>query len=183
MHRIDQPTAQSGLFTDGNESTGIEATIVDAAWLNGIQESLIKFMLSRGITPVKGNYDLFTAAITSAAQDTSSPDFTVANNTTVQTDITGLVLDKTKFKSAEIMIDVYRKTATTEFNSQFKLHCIYKPIAGQWAMVAEELFDASGVEFFIDASTGQIKYKSSNMAGGTYEGILRYKVSRINLNS
>jgi hypothetical protein len=183
MHRIDQPTAQSGLFTDGNESTGVEATIVDAAWLNGMQEGIIQFMLSRGVTPVKADYTKFTEAVLSASQDASSSNITLNNNITVAENISGLVLDKTKYKSAEILIDVYRKDATpSEFNSLFKLHCIYRPIEAKWKMIVEEIFDVSGVQFFLDELSGQVSYKSSNMAGGTYEGILRYKLSRINLN-
>lgn len=182
MHRIDQPTASGGLFTDGNESTGVEATIVDAAWLNGIQESLIQFMISRGITPVKGNFTLFTQAIASAVESSSSPNFTLDNNITISTNITGLILDKTKVKSAVISFDVYRKTATTEFNSIVTLRCIYQPIANTWKLNQDELFDEAGVTFAIDAATGQISYKSSNMSGGTYAGIGRYKISRINLN-
>lgn len=183
MHLIDQPTAAPGnQFTDGNAALGIPSTIVDAKFLNAIQNELANFITSRGITLDANNQNQLTQAIASASESLSSPNFTIGNNITVETNVTGLILDKTKFKSAEITCDIYRKTASLEKNSIFKLNCIYKPIENKWKMIPSELFDESGVEFILDESTGQVKFKSSNLAGGTYIGILRYKISRINLN-
>lgn len=183
MHLIDHSTAAVGnQFTDGNAGSGIPATRVTAKWLNNLQNELANFIISRGITLSDASSTQLTAAILNAVEGTSSANFVIANNTTLATNITGLILDKTKTKSADITFDVYRKTATTEFNSVVKLSCIYQPIANTWKLNQNEVFDSSGVDFAIDATTGQISYKSSNMSGGTYDGIARYKVSRINLN-
>lgn len=55
MHRIDASGHSSNLFTDGNPSGGIEATVVDDDWLNAVQEEIVNAILTRaGITLVKG---------------------------------------------------------------------------------------------------------------------------------
>jgi hypothetical protein len=182
MHLIDHSTAAVGnQFTDGNAGTGIPATRVTAKWLNNIQNELANFITSRGITLSDASATQLKDAIASAVESTSSTTLTVANNTTVETALTGMILDKTKFKSAEFLCDIYRKTATLEYNSLVKLSCIFRPIANSWKIIVEEIGDSSGATFYIDTSTGQVKYKSSNMAGGTYVGELRYTVKRINL--
>lgn len=63
MHRIDASGHSSNLFTDGNPSGGIEATVVDDDWLNAVQEEIVNAILTRaGITLVKGtNTQLATA--------------------------------------------------------------------------------------------------------------------------
>lgn len=40
MHRIDTEGNASGHFTDGNPSTGTQATVVDSEWLNAVQDEL-----------------------------------------------------------------------------------------------------------------------------------------------
>lgn len=184
MHRIDVPTASSGLFTDGNPGTGIPSTIVDAAWANAVQENIVQFILSRGIVLTKGDHTQLTAAIASASQDTSSAPFSLANDITIFANITGLILDKTKYKSAVITCDVYRKTATLEYSTIVILSLIYFPVLNQWKLAPVEEKSPgplSGVTFAVDSTTGQVSYKSSNMAGGTYDGYLRYKLSRFNI--
>ena len=62
MHRIDnasaatsQPTPKpqgpDGYFTAGNPTTGQQATIVEADFLNNVQEELINIVLKGGLTP------------------------------------------------------------------------------------------------------------------------------------
>lgn len=59
MHRIDNqyvtqalpipaPQGQAGYFTQGDPSTGLEATIVDQDWLNSVQEELAAVALTLG---------------------------------------------------------------------------------------------------------------------------------------
>ncbi|EHH68369.1 glycine-rich domain-containing protein [Gluconobacter morbifer] len=74
MYRIDTSTALStqpaisaagtgGFFTNGNAVTGVAATVVDADWLNGMQEELMSFLTAANLTPVKGtNNQVLTAA-------------------------------------------------------------------------------------------------------------------------
>lgn len=64
MHRIDnasaaaalptpKPAGPDGFFTLGNVAVGQQATIVEADWLNTIQEELIYIVLRGGLTPDK----------------------------------------------------------------------------------------------------------------------------------
>lgn len=57
MHRIDAAGFAAGnLFTDGNPSTGTPATVVDAAWLNDLQENVAQLVEAGGIILSKGDY-------------------------------------------------------------------------------------------------------------------------------
>ena len=63
MHRIDSSGATAdNRFTDGNKTLGIPATIVDAAWMNSVQEELVNLLAQAGIAPDKATTtQLFTA--------------------------------------------------------------------------------------------------------------------------
>jgi phage-related tail fiber protein len=69
MHRIDTNGAtETGLFQMGNPAIGQQATLVDADWANGVQESLCQAIEAAGITLVKGDHLQLLAAIKVAAQ-------------------------------------------------------------------------------------------------------------------
>lgn len=50
MHRTDAAGNDDNRFTNGNPSQGIPATVVDAKWLNAIQEEIVSVILAAGIT-------------------------------------------------------------------------------------------------------------------------------------
>lgn len=57
MHRIDHPTAENGLFTEGNPTTGLPATVVTDDWLNSVQEEVANFLEATGIVLNKTNLE------------------------------------------------------------------------------------------------------------------------------
>ena len=63
MHRIDGPGAVNSLFTEGDPTVPQMATVVTAAWLNDIQENLVRLVEAADITPVKGDYDQLRQAL------------------------------------------------------------------------------------------------------------------------
>lgn len=64
MHRIDSSGATADhLFTDGDETHGIEATTVDSAWLNAAQEELCAVIEGAGFALDKANRTQLAAAI------------------------------------------------------------------------------------------------------------------------
>ncbi|KVS52262.1 hypothetical protein WK39_26750 [Burkholderia cepacia] len=74
MFRTDQTTAVTslpvpaaagtpGYFTGGNPATGQAATILDADWLNMVQEELMSILAAAGISPSKTTYNQVLTAI------------------------------------------------------------------------------------------------------------------------
>ena len=49
MHKIDTQTAVNGEFTDGNPSTGVKATQLNAGWFNSVQRELCNAVEKFGI--------------------------------------------------------------------------------------------------------------------------------------
>lgn len=65
MHRIDGPSATvDNKFTEGSPTGGVPATVVDADWLNDIQENIVTVILNAGLSLTKGRaLDLFDAIV------------------------------------------------------------------------------------------------------------------------
>lgn len=63
MHRIDTAGSVAGQFTDGNPATGQQATVVDAAWLNAVQEAIARVIEFAGIALDKGDEDQLKDAV------------------------------------------------------------------------------------------------------------------------
>ncbi len=93
MFPTDQPTAVSsiptpaaagtqGFFTGGNPGSGEPATIVDADWLNMIQQELVNVVTAAGLTPSKTTYTQVLSAIRLLVQQQTTPSIavTVASN-------------------------------------------------------------------------------------------------------
>jgi len=64
MHRIDSAGNLAGQFTNGSAATGVPATVVDADWLNAMQEELAAVVEGAGIDLEKGNNGQLLAALT-----------------------------------------------------------------------------------------------------------------------
>ena len=66
MHRIDGAGATGGnLFTDGNPTSGVPATVVTDDWLNAVQEEVCNVIASRGIALSKPVNTQLLAALNS----------------------------------------------------------------------------------------------------------------------
>lgn len=74
MYQTDQATAATsiptpatagtqGYFTNGNPAAGVPATIVDADWLNMVQQELVNIVTAAGETPSKTTYNQVLLAI------------------------------------------------------------------------------------------------------------------------
>ena len=50
MHKIDTPSADDGQFVDKNPSLEIDGTVVDASWLNSVQNELCNMIEGAGAT-------------------------------------------------------------------------------------------------------------------------------------
>lgn len=78
MYRIDNvttvpqlpivgPSVAPGFFTDGNPAAGLEATVVDAWWLNMLQEEVLFVVTAAGIAPDKASHRQLYDAIRAIA--------------------------------------------------------------------------------------------------------------------
>jgi hypothetical protein len=57
MHKIDSAGATiDNKFTVGNPGTGTPATVLDADWLNAVQEEMISVLAAGSVTPAKGTW-------------------------------------------------------------------------------------------------------------------------------
>lgn len=63
MKRIDAPNHVGNQFQDGNQASGISGTVVDASWLNSIQEELANAVEGAGITLDAGDAGQLLEAI------------------------------------------------------------------------------------------------------------------------
>ncbi len=55
MHRTDAPGATvDNKFTDGDPVGGVQSTMVDAAWLNDVQENIMAVLTAAGVPATKG---------------------------------------------------------------------------------------------------------------------------------
>jgi len=101
--------------------------------------------------------------------------FTVANNQVGAASVTGLVVDKTLYKSAKAFVEVRRKTDTNEVVCNGLLTLIYRDLTSAWEVVESWDGDAHGLTLTITAG-GQVQYASDNMSGANYTGKLKFKL-------
>ncbi len=71
MHKIDTPSADDGQFVDKNPSLGIDGTVVDASWLNSVQDELCNMIEGAGITLSKQSVTQLRSAVESFIHDKS----------------------------------------------------------------------------------------------------------------
>jgi hypothetical protein len=67
MHRIDAPGHVGNRFVDGNPGIGQQSTMVDAAFMNGIQETLAYVVEEANLALEKGDFTTLYAAIVAIA--------------------------------------------------------------------------------------------------------------------
>ena len=63
MHKIDTNTAADGSFVDKNASLGVEGTVVDADWLNSVQDEICNVIEEAGETLDKQDNSQMASAI------------------------------------------------------------------------------------------------------------------------
>lgn len=102
--------------------------------------------------------------------------FTIANNQSSASNVTGLAFDNSTVRSAAIFYSIYRSSNTpSEYSETGTIYITYKPTAGSWEL-AQVGVGSSGVTFTI-TSSGQIRYTSTNIGSGAYVGKMVFKAS------
>jgi hypothetical protein len=59
---------------------------------------------------------------------------------------------------------------------------MYSPVLDTWEIIGPEIIGSDpGITDLDVTSAGQVRYKSSNFAGGSYVGELRFKMNRFKI--
>jgi len=197
MQKIDGPGHDNNEFTEGNAGTGEPATVVTSKFMNSIQKELANVVTKAGLSLVPPGVeesdpefktDQLAEAISKVAK-TSSDIVDILNNQSVKVSFGGLgteeiTLNKTLVRSAIFEYEIYRKDAVNEIKVIGRSSFAYKPIADTFAILGgfedqDPSEEDHGVEFYLENIGGDIfalRYKSSNLAGGSYLGKLSYSL-------
>ena len=177
MHRTDADGATVGnLFTEGNPSLSIPATVVGQDWLNDVQEELASLIENEGIALVKGTQDQLADAINLMIQkggkSGSQISQAILNNQASADNISGLSFDSADFKAGSFEFDIHRQTDTQDEQETGTAFVTYDPVALDWRISVQSSFDDAGIVFDI-SSGGQVSYTSDDLTGTSYTGTLR----------
>lgn len=117
----------------------------------------------------KAQVDTIIAGITSPG-DLDDTAFSLANNQSSPTNVTGFAFANATVRSFEAIVSV-SIDATTDFYEQFKIKGIQK--GSEWDFTVSSQGDVSGITFSI-TNAGQVQYTSTNNAGFT-SGVIRFR--------
>ena len=146
------------IFSDLPIRSNADVGKVDATWFNRIRTAILTF------------------AGTGALDETQ---FTIADNQTAYQSITGLFLDASVTRAADVEYTLYRTDGTAssiERRERGVLRCFYKALDGSWSYERESWGDDAlnkTTSLILDGS-GQGHYLSDSV-GGTYTGSVRFK--------
>lgn len=96
--------------------------------------------------------------------------FTIADNVTTFTNITGLAFSTTSVRSFEIEYNVFRNDGTTPIAESGLIHGVYNGTS--WD-ISRDYTGEAGMTFQI-TNGGQFQYQSSSV-GGTYSGTMKFR--------
>ena len=110
----------------------------------------------------------------------SSELFTITNNQTSATSLTGIVFDKLDVKAVKLLINVERSTDTVaeQLNETGEIWLSYSAKKDTWSIFLQSFGDDAGVTFTV-TSGGQLQYTSTNLAGANYAGNLRISTVQV----
>lgn len=175
MKRTTAANHSSNLYQAGNPASGLKPTTLGTEEMNNIQEEICNVVEAAGITLDGATMNQMLAAINVLIKGGGSApiEFTVANNTSVAANVTGLLFNSTNVKGAKIVFDLHRKTDSAGADQTGEILLTHTGSA--WRIAVNSNFDDAGVTFSV-TSGGQVQYVSTNMAGGSYVGTLRAKI-------
>lgn len=101
----------------------------------------------------------------------------IANNQITDAAISGLLFDGSLFRSFIVEYWAYRTTDINEVAEAGEIRGVYATVAATWAIAVGGVAGDAGLNFNI-SSSGQITYTSSNLAGTTYVGNIKFVVKQ-----
>lgn len=148
----------ANLFSNIPVRSNADTGLVDASWWNTIRTSLVSFFSAGGI---------------------DESQFTIADNATAYTNITGLSFDHSVTRALNLEYTIYRENGTVSKRELGTLRAFYKAREGTWSYERQSYGDDALGNGTISAplivsSAGQVQYKSYSV-GGVYTGTIRFK--------
>lgn len=129
---------------------------------------------------VGGHQALTNVELESEFTTPNATQFTIANNRSTFTDITGLIFSGTSTRSFELDVQIYRNSNLEELSARVKILGTYKTTAASWDFALMggsgddvQDFGLGGLIFNVTAS-GQVQYKSHNQTGAITTQKIRY---------
>lgn len=121
--------------------------------------------------------DLISALVDVANTVVSTGDilattYSLANNVSSATAVTGLAFDISTILASTITYTIYRTTDSNEVTEHGVIFLAYKPTAATFELSQHHVGDA-GVEFTVNSS-GQFLFTSSNISGTNYSGTMKF---------
>lgn len=198
MQKIDSDgSTVDNLFTEGNASLSIPATVVSADWLNSVQKELVNIVEGLGITlnPTGDEAgDQVLTAIKKLIQQggQSAPlSFAIANNQAALADVTGFPqIDAALVRAFEVMFSIVRRTDSGFVKQTGRLYGTWMTAAelglpsGAWELSFVSVHDSAGVDFTMTLVSGtqwKLQYQSDNLAGASYLGTVKFTDLKLNL--
>lgn len=198
MQKIDSDGATvDNLFTEGNASLSIPATVVSAYWLNAVQKELVNLVEGLGITLNPTGDEAGDQVLTAVKKliqqggQAGALSFNIANNQAALADVTGFPeIDRTLVRSFEAFFSIVRRTDSGYVKQTGRIYGTWMTAAelglanGAWDLSFMGVFDSSGVDFTMTLVTGnlwKLQYQSDNMAGASYSGNLKITDIKYNL--
>lgn len=95
--------------------------------------------------------------------------FTLSNNVSSPSIVSGLAFDQATVRSAQITYSIDRSTSTTEYSENGTIYASYNSLSNTWS---QSQFSDGNAQVNFTITNGQFSYTSSNMTGSTPTGKL-----------
>lgn len=184
MHKIDSDGATvNNLFTEGNATLSIPATVVSAAIANAWQEEIVNVVEGVGISLLTSSTDTFDQ-MKAAIQEwirrggrTSPVIQAVNNNQASLADVTGFPqIDTVTVIAFEFLYSIFRRTDSANKKESGRAFATYNSETAAWEITTFAAHEGAGVVMemtLVSGTTWKLQYTSDNMAGASYVGTLR----------
>jgi hypothetical protein len=174
LKRTDADGHDANLYTEGNPSLGIPATVVGSEEMNNIQEELALIVEDQGIVLDKTIFNQVLQAIRLMVQGggLAIADFSLGNNQAAQVVTPLVALDKVLFKGARFQYDIHRRTDTQSLNETGEMFVSHDTENDVWTIFTQSHGDDAETIFSITAA-GQVLYTTNNLTGASYSGNLK----------
>lgn len=109
---------------------------------------------------------------TNAPGDITTTSFSIANNISSPSPITGMNFDPAIVRSSTVTYSIDRSAGGVELAEQGFLLVSYNTTSNSWELARYGSGSDAGLTFTI--SSGQISYTSSNLTGSSYQGLMKF---------